>query len=387
MQPRLVWAAAIVAAMFVVPTTAQVRDPAGIAAARAQAGAPLPEQPGLARGWPEMMMRTPSAAVVAQDGELWGCGDAYKLRFDATHVEFVPALPAAPHNHPLRYELAALGRGGEWVPVGPGDRVHTATSVHYSRPGVVERYDVRPEGVEQSYVFDRLPAGGGDLVVRGKVSTALRVEPFGDGLRCELPGVGGFTIGGVTGIDAAGNRAAGTMQYADGVLDYRLPAAFVESARLPIVLDPLLGGIFNVAVSTTTDDGDPDVAYDSGNNVYLVVFERVFSATDHDIHCQRVSAAGALVGSRIFLDNSSGTYDYQPSVANSNAADRFVVVWTRLTSPNYDVRGNSVNAADGTFPGTQVVVAGSADIEYWPDVGGEATTADDDVLVVWSNLA
>jgi hypothetical protein len=403
MLPRHVCAAAAAAALFVVPTLAQVRDPAA-AVASPIAGAnaadlanreALAGSAGLGRSEAtrrmaaigEVALRNPSAAVVAQDGELWGCGDAYKVRFDAAAIEFVPALPAAPHNQPLRYELLAVGRGEDLVPVPAGERRRGDRVVEYSRGAVAERYDVRPEGVEQSYVFERVPAGAGDLVVRGRVATALQVTPHHGGLRCELPGVGGFTIGGVTGIDADGNRVAGSMHYADGVLDYRLPAAFVAAAKLPLVLDPLLGGVFNVAVSTTTDDGDPDAAYDATNDVFLVVFERVFSATDHDIHCQRVDAAGALVGSRIFLDNSASTYDYAPAVANSNSADRFAVSWTRFASPNYDIRANSVNAADGTFPAAQLLVAGSADIEYYVDLSGEATTADDDVIAVWSNLA
>jgi hypothetical protein len=46
-------------------------------------------------------------------------------------------------------------------------------------------------------------------------------------------------------------------------LELALPAAFVDGARQPLTLDPLLGTAFQIAIGTSNDDGEPDVAYDA----------------------------------------------------------------------------------------------------------------------------
>jgi hypothetical protein len=73
-----------------------------------------------------------------------------------------------------------------------------------------ERYEARAEGLEQSFEFLAAPGGRGDLIVRGRISTELGAERCADGsLRFGLPGVGGVSVGTVTGIDALGRKRRG----------------------------------------------------------------------------------------------------------------------------------------------------------------------------------
>ena len=120
---------------------------------------------------------------------------------------------------------------------------------------------MRVDDVELSFVFDRLPVGAGDLVVRMHLQTEL--PPVGDGETLDLlyGDRGSVHIGAVTGIDARGMRAKGTVRYVDGMLELGLPADFVDSATLPLMLDPSLGSeiqISNIDVSgswtTRTDN-------------------------------------------------------------------------------------------------------------------------------------
>ncbi len=319
-------------------------------------------------------------ALLERDGELWGLGDRFKARFLADGVEFTPALGRkAERNLPLRLTTTAIGRGRAFVEPAAPDRQHQGLRVDYRRGAVVERYEVTGQGIEQSFVFQALPGGDGDLTVRLALQTELAVTPAGEGLRLELPGVGGCTIGGVTGIDADGRRQDGKVAFRDGVLELSLPAAFVAQAALPLVLDPLIGSVFN-AFTSDVNDTDPDVAYDVTNDLYLVVFERIFSASDHDVHGQRVRSDGTLVGGRIFIDNSVAN-DGDVVVANINQRDRFVVAYTR----GNDIMAQSVNAADGAI-GPQITVASGTDNQQQPDIGGESTTADDDAICVWWNV-
>jgi hypothetical protein len=347
-----------------------------------QDAAPSPQDPGATRAMNQVRAthasdRTP--ALVVTDGALWGCGADYKVRFDAAGIEFIPALgKRAPHNLPLTYQLESVGRGADALLLQAPVRSHAGSRVEYARGPLVERYDLREAGVEQSFVFSTLPAGKGDLVVRGALASGLPVRADGDGLVLERDGVGGMRIGGVTGIDARGQTARGTVRHVDGVLELSLPASFVDTAALPLVLDPLIGSVFS-AFTFDLEDRNPEVAYDVTNDLFLVVFERIFSSTDSDIHGQRVSSAGALVGTRVYVENTV-TNCFGPSVANSNVTNQFVVSWSRSS----DIEARGVDAASAALSAV-IVVAGGADTQIQADLGGEATLADDDVLCTWWN--
>lgn len=317
------------------------------------------------------------------DGQRTAVGDRYKAHFAPRGVEFVPAFgAAAPHNFPVRYELDSIGRSGHFTAVGTGVTRQDGLAVEFVRPGLVERYDVRAAGLAQSFVLDTLPAGDGDLVVRGRLTTELAVTPHAGGLQFTLPDVGSCTLGAVTGIDARGRSAAGTIEYHDGLVDYVLPAAFLADAAMPLLIDPLLGSTITVA-NTGTGEQDPDVAFDATNGIYLVVYEYVFSASDTDIYAQRVGPDGALVGTRITID-ASALNDIDPQVANVTLRNRFVVVWNRRLTGHGDVLGCSVDAATGAATPTVGLVVDSDDVGR-VDVGGEATDADQDALCVWDN--
>lgn len=141
---------------------------------------------------------TPTSPLVTElDGGLWGFGQRYKAEFRAQDVEFTPALGhLAPHNMTVGLALRSVGRGATETPVSPAARSYAGNQVVYRRAEVAERYDVRLDGLEQSFVFDQLPAGEGDLVVRATMTTEFVVAPHGDGLALQLPGKVGSTSAG-----------------------------------------------------------------------------------------------------------------------------------------------------------------------------------------------
>jgi hypothetical protein len=249
---------------------------------------------------------------------------------------------------------------------------------------VVERYDVGTEGMEQSFVFATRPGGQGDLVVRGRMRTDMQVTHERGGLRIEQPGVGGFSVGAVTGIDARGECAQGSVRYDDGIVELSLPAAFVENAVYPLVLDPLVGIAFGLNLITGFDDRRPHAAFDASNDCYLVVWSNVFSATDTDIHGQRISRAGSLLGTRIFIDSSTFN-DIEPSVCNVNASNAFVVVFNRAG----DISGRAVNASNGAVAVGIPIATGSSN-QHAPSVGGnpvEGLVISGNAVCVWESDA
>ena len=318
------------------------------------------------------------------DGErLLGVGWDYNAWFGPQGMAFTPALgKRAPYDLPLAFETTAIGRGSAIEPAVSAQRSHDDRTVTYRRGDVSERYEVRHDGVKQSFVFHSLPAGRGDLVVRGQVISELQAGPVTDqGVTFSLPGIGGVTIGNVLGIDAAGRQALGSMSLGKDGIEFRLPAAFVDSAVLPLVLDPPFGT--SVTLGGTFDDFAPDLAWDASNACYLAVWARSFSATNIDIRGQRLDTDGGLIGATIAIENNAATFAVDPKVANINGANAFVVVY----SYGGDVFAKGVSAAAGTLTAEATVATGSNN-QLDIVVGGEAMDfAGGQALAAWRDAS
>lgn len=318
------------------------------------------------------------------DGRLLGVGPHYKVGFAAGGIEFVPAFGnGAPHDLPLRWRAVEVARGSDPVALRVVEPAAGERTVEYHRGAVVERYELRADGVEQSFVFDTLPPGDGDLVVRGELTTALAIEPgreggdAGEGLRLRAPGIGSFGLGEVTGVDARGRRCRGSLRADGGGLELRLPAAFVADAALPLVLDPLIGTGFALETASS-DDRIVDVAYEPTTNTAAVVWEHPFSATDHDVYLQRIDYENGPVGSIVYIESSTSNAQL-PSVAAVRAVAAFVVSWQVGTS----VFARAVDAATGATGAVLTVTTNG----QRADVGGLLHPTARRAACVWQSLS
>jgi hypothetical protein len=311
------------------------------------------------------------------DGELWAAGNSYKVHFEEKQVTFTPALPQAPRTHPVAIELTSFGRGAQRLPVSAAVLDHEGLVATYRRAEFEERYEVRTEGIEQSFVFEQLPAGSGDLCVRMRLQTDLTVHVTApDELQLELPGVGGVRIGKVLGFDARGRRIDGMLRWDGGELELSLPSASVDQAVLPLVLDPIIGPILTVAGGPYSLS-NPDVAYDATNSVFLVTFTVRVSASDLDIHAQFVDLDGNLVRSRNIL-TTANTGQTDSRVANVNGEDTFLVAYLEDLDR---IHGVAVRAVDGWH--SSVTLVDNANQMGTVDVGGVATATGNQAIVVW----
>ena len=313
-----------------------------------------------------------------------GVGDAYKAYFEPGYVSVIPVLGlAAPHNMPLEFELESVWHGEAMLlevgaPVAPEGGESSVAYAHAG--GIVERYEVRPEGVYQSFEFPTRPVGGGDLVVRGNLATELVPSPKDGGYAFTLPGIGGLEYTAVYGIDADGWTFPGELVVDGSAVELRLAAEDVARASFPLVLDPLLGGTINVSTGGTDDD-NVDVAYSPALNRSLVVWNRRISSTDSDIlglQVQNETTTGSLR-----LIETSGGVARLPSVAFNPQTSRFLVAWQDQPSAfsDLDIQSRTV-ASNGTI-GPFIPIATTSANERDPDVGGERSDIDDECLVTW----
>lgn len=311
------------------------------------------------------------------DGHPFGIGAAWQVRFLADRFEWKPALgKAAPHDLPLTMAVTHIGRG-ELLPVGPAVREPGALRVDYVRAELRERLDIRLEGLKQSFVFDHLPAGRGDLVVRAAITTELQPDrAVSDGaIAFTLPGAGGLQIGQVVGIDANGHSATGSLRTNGSTLEFVLPAAFVDTAALPLVLDPLITPV--VVVSTNAaDERQVDIAHlGPPHDMHAVVHLRVLSATNTDAYCTFVSTTG-VVNSTFGIENFINVSADAPRVVASEATGHYLAVWNE----NGNVSGRFLQPNGG---GSIVTLANSANVEGRVTAAGSLQSGIGRVYVAW----
>lgn len=286
---------------------------------------------------PDAAAASPVVATARPDGSVTATGPDYHLHATRGGVAFLALLGEAKAGDAtasasLQFTLESVRRGDQGLFAGPAAAAPIAgstTTIRYQHsPTLTEVYELRADGVEQSFVFARRPAGHGDLVVRGAITTQLPLASWSDdGVRYEQDGAG-IAFGAVTGIDADGASVRGSIRAGAGFVEWVLPAAFVDAACYPLVLDPLIGNAFSIASTSGTDDVLPSVAYDNSSGRYLVVWNVVQTAAVAEVRGQFVSSAGALIGSS-FVIEGDGAVGERPLVVNVNASNRFLVAFRR----------------------------------------------------------
>lgn len=326
-------------------------------------------------------------AIVEQGDRLHASGPAGSAAFELDAVRF-GASPSDPlvdgADLVYRTESISVGTTTLDVPMTAVRPVRDGRFVEYGRGNaVVERYEARGDGIEQTFVFHELPERG-ELVVRGRLHTSLevvRADPdagivFANGLR----------YGGVTGIDADGRSVRGTIRLEGDSLELALPADFVAEAALPLVLDPLVGSVIGPIVRTDFAEGDVDVAY--ANSRYLVVWrdvdDRGANPDYHSVSGIWLNAAGTPVSSAfaIWTNQALDVVDVSCGVMQTSLGKRFVVAWSRFVGLTRDVEAR-VFAANQTTVGPHVVLGNTIWNEVRPDVTKDS---DGPATIVWERL-
>ena len=315
-----------------------------------------------------------SAPAFASDS-LWIRGDTYKASFGTEGATYIPFLGSrAPRNHPVLLRVDSVAVGGASVPFdGAASPIEGKERFDYDRGAFVESYLVRPDGLEQTFRFDRLEATG-DLELAIGVGSDLEAGESASRLEFSTAG-GAVRYGKATVIDAGGRSAAAPTTLVEGGIRIRVPAEFLAAARFPVTIDPVIS-TFTIDGSTA-DDSKPDIAYDATNDRYLAVYEEVFSATDHDIRVKLLNSTGGVITSG-FVDSTSADWR-TPRVANHNGSNQFLVVAHEAL--NFNIVGKTVSASSLAMSGVIAIGHGSS-----PDVGGTSSTSStSDYLVVWTD--
>ena len=303
-----------------------------------------------------------------EDGEVWARGATYKAGFRRDGAVYVPCFGSrAPANHPIAFRVEAVVLGEVELAHERAARPRRqGEAVLFDRGAFVERYELAPESVEQTFVFPGLPARGA-LAVRVGVETDLAFAAGPDGFEFAHE-LGRVVYGRATVFDRAGRGLALESERVGDAIEIRVPAEFLATAEFPVTIDPVIS---TFAVDTTAaDDWLPSLAYDVGTNRYLAVYEERFSDSDNDVFARVLSGAGANLGGA-YVDSTLANWR-TPEVANNNLADQFLVVAT-VGAPGSDriVRGRTWAAASSVQSAMLTISGSESGDRHQADVGGD----------------
>lgn len=295
-------------------------------------------------------------------------GADYKGRFDSAGVTFRPHLGAlAPGNAVVRLRLEAARVGDLELQLDAGAEPHLEGSrVAYDRCGVLECYDLDPRGLCQSFLIEELP-GRGALTLSVAFESEI-VATYAGGAIDFLGVHGGVRYGEATAFDARGRSTPAPLSLREGAIDITIDEAFLADAELPLLVDPLVTTL-SLDVSPF-EDSHPDVAYDASLDMYVVVWQRRFSALDHDTLGQILSGDGALL--RSFAIDLSTDDSLHPQVAGIEALDRFLVTTLEGVANTHTPTARLVDLVGGFTIGPPVQLSFLAHGLH--DLGGDATT-------------
>ncbi|MCA8978168.1 MAG: hypothetical protein KDC98_25800 [Planctomycetes bacterium] len=319
--------------------------------------------------------------------ERWAAGSGYKVSFH-DGMTFVPYLGADyPHNQPWSWRTVSVRAGTEELLAGDRAAEHRNDDYRYEyRLGAVtETYDVRAEGLEQSFVI-HAPTGAGELVVTGAITTGLDAATVPAAHRALVFHDDGgrpiFEYGAAIAFDATGRRTPVATAFADGLITLTVPADWMATAAFPVTIDPLLTRHPAAGLQAGLAVTSCDLA--CGNTTQGVeqaaAIVRAASAGDHDMQVVLLDLGYNMIAAFNFFTfrNEDGA-----AVAYVGGQGRYAMAFRDLDSATNtsSVRVMSFNGSAGI---TRTISRPPGVNDWRPDVGGvDVNGLDHSALIVF----
>ncbi len=318
------------------------------------------------------------------DGRVWARGRDFRASFGAEGFTFLPVFgKQSPQEFPVAFQVRSATVGDQNLPLGVDRVVRGEGQVRLDHSALDEVYHLSLDQVEQTFVFDTLPATG-ELVLDLAVATELAVLDRADGLYFVHPSFGHVAYGDAFVYDATGARIAISRTWTGDSIQLTVPAAFLANAVLPLTIDPPVTAF--VSTFGANDDNRPDICYDGRQNQYWVVWQEYTSATNNDAYLTSFTTAGTQ-GSSFGVEITSDDWS-DPKVAYHYGSNRLLVVASEsaVTTGNGSIRGQLVDAAARSVIGAEFQISTCCFPKIHPDVGGNNwdSVSNSHFCVVWA---
>ena len=308
---------------------------------------PVMERAGLA-------FRPAGPALVAR-------GAAHQVDVAGGVIRLTPVVEGRPASA-LELETVAIDRGGARLPAAAGAAaIDPATgAARLARGAVVEQVQNLTGGIEQSWRFERAPAGRGDLRVEVAARGQALAAATASGLHFAAAAGPGFRYSHATWIAADGARTEVPARWAAGRIEMIVPSAVVAASRYPAVLDPIVGP--EVAVDTPVPGPpgarsfEPVVAF-SGSQ-YLAVWRDTRFGQTSDIFATRLSSGGVVLDP-LGIEVAAAATNVLRSPTVAFVGGDYLVAWEDRSGGNPDIEAALVTT-DGAVTALGAAAASGA---------------------------
>src|SRR5689334_19865057 len=118
--------------------------------------------------------------------------------------------------------------------------------------------------------------------------------------------------------------------------------------------------IFLDAIGTNSTTGGLDIAYSATSNSYLALYE---AYSDGNVYARILDSLGNPTGSRIQIDTPSQLYSRNPQVAWNSANNEYLVTYmSSLSGTGFDYFAQRVSASNGALLGSNLAVTTSNNV-------------------------
>lgn len=286
--------------------------------------------------------------------------------------------PADPHHNKVQVQLRHIRRGqqvhydrlldgNDDIPV---DDLSGGVSF-WRAPGIDERYQPRGDGVEQTFSVQSRPEGEGDLEfvcslgVENVSASPMRNGRSGGILFKEESGRVAARYGQIVVRDSEKNGCViEPLLSADGSeIAFSVPAAFLDRAVYPVIVDPLVGGDFFISEDFPTLVTQPTIAASSTN--FLVVWNDYRTGTVPQITASIVTPGG-LPSANFRLSNIAAVpLDYRfQRISVASDGTNWLVVWSDDRAVGAGVRGAIVQSNGSLLGGDDFLIAATTGMVF-----------------------
>jgi hypothetical protein len=150
------------------------------------------------------------------------------------------------------------------------------------------------------------------------------------------------------------------------------------TAPVPVSAGIPLGDRFTIYNENALTEVSPAVAYNRQRQEYLVVWYNDRPGCD-DIRARRMSINGAPVGNPFYVAAGCPDERRNPDVAYDSTHDQYLVVWEQ----GWDVKGKLIGATGGAITGELPIAEGYVGLDAASDPHVAYSSTSDQYLVVW----
>lgn len=317
--------------------------------------------------------------------EVWGATASYKVSLGG-QMAFIPYLGSDyPHNELFSWETESATLGGAELATHPASLAYSLRRAEYDLGGIVEAYDLRADGLEQTFILPCAAEAAGGLAIVGRLRSTLRTEDRrAQHAPLEFVNSTGEPIvryGAAIAIDALGRRVPMSSAFDDGRITLALSAEQVAELVFPVVVDPVVATIAQISGAALGEM--MDCVRDDENDRIYTVFSRFASAQDEDVLGQVTDDAWTPTISYFHADVSASWNSSYPQVASVGGADRVIVVYARDSAAGNSIQWHAHDHSDPAFRSVSTTIPKPANSSAWrPDVGGSAANVAGSVAMV-----